>query len=103
MFEKFNTARPLCFVWHSGRMRITMVVERTNGWVNIHFEVYFHGHNSNVDLAICTVRKSMEEYIASYAAKTEKLSLPMSQIFDLLVSTGALAGMYVLLSNYKKQ
>lgn len=70
-----------------------MVVERTNGWVNIHFEIMFHGHNSNVDLAICTVRKSMEEYIASYAAKTEKLSLPMSQIFDLLVSKGALAGM----------
>jgi hypothetical protein len=36
----------------------------------------------------------MEEYIASYAAKHEKMSLPMTQIFDLLVSTGALAGVY---------
>lgn len=71
-----------------------MVVERNNGWVNISFEIFFHGFNSNVDLAVCTVRKSMEEYIASYAAKHEKMSLPMTQIFDLLVSTGALAGVY---------
>lgn len=87
-FDSFANSRPLRFVWSNKSNRITMIVTRNDGMVNINFVIFVDGYNSNVDLTIISNKEGFENYVAAYTGKSESMSKPMKDIFQTLANTG---------------